>query len=60
MKSTAMVAPSGALEAEPRRGGLVVVAIQVRVLRDENSAQVVRFVPERMQPGLGRRIGGRE
>jgi hypothetical protein len=35
---------------------LVVVAIQARVLRDENSAQVVRFVPERMQTCLGRRV----
>jgi hypothetical protein len=35
---------------------LVVVAIQARVLRDENSAQVVRFVPERMKTCLGRRV----
>jgi hypothetical protein len=35
---------------------LVVVAIEARVLRDENSAQVVRFVPERMKTCLGRRV----
>ncbi len=44
-------------EAEPCRGGLMVAAAQARVLRDESSAQVDRFVLERMQLSLGRRAG---